>query len=140
MLARSAVMIGAIAGHSSPPIGSHRSPPIVAIDVPNISTEWSLQSVGVFDGVFLAACVAGLYFVSARDGDDADDAADAVAAAEERVRASVENSPCNGPSIDALEELEAADAAAAAAVPTTDPNELPSFGSLMPRLRRRKGE
>jgi outer membrane protein assembly factor BamB len=43
------------------------------------------------------------------EGSQQSAALDAVALAEERVRQSVEYSPCNGPSMEALEALEAAD-------------------------------
>lgn len=101
---------------------------------PGVAWEaWSLRDVGLFDAAIAASATVLLVGAYTRGNpEEAEEEIDneaAVAAAVEAVRASVENSPCNGPSIDALEALEAADAAAADALartPVRDPNELPN--------------
>eukprot|EP00966_Prymnesium_polylepis_P065521 1520521-Prymnesium_polylepis.1 len=114
----------------------------LALEQPTAWAEWSLQSVGVLDGSVLALVAAGVFAVSARsDEGESTDSIAAVAEAEEALRRSVENSPCNGPSIEALEALESADAEVAAASSASsaykrDPNELPGLGQLF-RGRKR---
>ena len=90
--------------------------------------EWSLRDVGLLDGTALSLALGSAYLLSSTQPDNASDAA--VREAEQRVADSVRNSPCNGPSIEAIEALEAADHAAASG----DPNELPG---LFAQLRRR---
>ena len=95
--------------------------------------EWSLRDVGLLDGAALSLALGSAYLLSSTQPDAAIDAA--VREAEQRVADSVRNSPCNGPSIEAIEALEAADHAAAAARSSSgDPNELPG---LFAQLRRR---
>ena len=97
--------------------------------------EWSLRDVGFLDGAALSLALGSAYLLSSTQPDGAIDAA--VREAEQRVADSVQNSPCNGPSIEAIEALEAADhvaAAAAARSSSGDPNELPG---LFAQLRRR---
>ena len=107
-----------------------RARPPAALE-PATWAEWSLQDVGVLDGAALALVAAGVWRLGAPD----DEAADEVAEAEAALRESVLNSPCNGPSIEALEQLEAADAKAARRRPRSDPNELPGLFA-----RRRRSE
>lgn len=90
--------------------------------------EWILRDVGLLDGTALSLALGSAYLLSSTQPDNASDAA--VREAEQRVADSVRNSPCNGPSIEAIEALEAADHAAASG----DPNELPG---LFAQLRRR---
>ena len=90
--------------------------------------EWGLRDVGLLDGTALSLALGSAYLLSSTQPDNASDAA--VREAEQRVADSVRNSPCNGPSIEAIEALEAADHAAASG----DPNELPG---LFAQLRRR---
>ena len=105
-----------------------REPPRLHALEPSAWSEWSLRDVGLLDGGALSVVLGAGYLLSSQP--DTSDAA--VREAEQRVIDSVENSPCNGPSIEALEALEAADAKAAAG----DPNELPG---LFAQLRRRSG-
>lgn len=119
---------------------SYRTTAVTCLD--GAWNEWSLRDVGLFDGAFVVAGLAGVYALAQRDGEQEQEADAAVTAAEERVRLSVENSPCNGPSIEALEALEAADAAAAksgGSVPTGDPNELAPLAPLRSLWPGRRG-
>lgn len=139
--------VGAHFAFSSPlmPLARHtptaydrRTSAITAIIEPGLAwEEWSLSDVGIFDGAFLAAGAAAVFLVANRDDElEEFDADDAVSIAEENLRRSVENSPCNGPSIEALEALESADAAAAARRPAADPNELRPFEALRRRSNK----
>ena len=91
---------------------------------PTAWSEWSLRDVGLLDGAALTLVLGSAYLLSSTQPDT--DVA--VREAEQRVADSVRSSPCNGPSIDAIEGLEAADCAAAAASSSSgDPNELPGL-------------
>ena len=102
---------------------------------PSSWTEWSLRDVALFDATVVAvaatsALAANTYFASPS-------AKAKVAVAEAELRESVLNSPCNGPSIDAIEALEAADAEAAGSIGAgasrpvaTDPLELRPLAGL----------
>ena len=87
--------------------------------------EWSLRDVGLLDGTALSLALGSAYLLSSTQPDNASDAA--VREAEQRLADSVRNSPCNGPSIEAIEALDHAAASG-------DPNELPG---LFAQLRRR---
>ena len=129
--AATALTVALLSPVRSPPAPRTRSP-VAALSAWD---EWSLQSVGVFDGAILAAGLTGIYFLASRDGEEeVDEAARAVEIAEEELRKSIEYSPCNGPSIEAIEALEMADEAAKKANEARgDPNELEPFAALRRR-------
>ena len=129
------MLIGTPVRPLAPTLQGHiRAPPPAALE-PAAWSEWSLQDVGVLDGAALALVAAGVWRLAASDEEADDDMAAAVSEAEDALRESVLNSPCNGPSIELLEALEAADAKAAQRKPRSDPNELPGLFA-----RRRGGE
>lgn len=122
----------------TPPPPARQSPSCMMIEPAQAWSEWTLRDVGIFDSAILALAAGGIYYSSAfsggREPEDTASSAAAVLAAERAVAESVANSPCNGPSIELLEALEAADLEAArskrVAPVSRDPNELPSAFEL----------
>jgi acetyl esterase/lipase len=106
------------------------------LEPPGSWDAWSLRDVGVFDAGFLIVGAASLFVLSAGDRQrDIDSPSVPTAELEERVPRSAEYSPCNGPDMEAIEALEAADKAVTQP-PSTDPNELQPLAALR-NLRRR---
>ena len=97
---------------------------------PSSWSEWTLRDVGQLDASAIAILAAGTYMAAAGCVDEKSPD-ETVQSAEKALRESIEYSPCNGPSMELLEALEAADSNAAkpetVVIPSEDPNELPSI-------------